>query len=228
MVANFLYTSDASETISDRVRIPLRKISVPITSSKDFRLATLDPQSVRNAYGQVEFLNELTTEQILRPTTRLSTDDGVIYRTTEWVRIPPAKTLSGVLQFGRAVTTVSADTLDERGNVIGVRGNIDEGVIMTIPGLKFNRDKVYARTLAPLTGGFDPKETILTQEELDRTIAVYQEVLAKEAKNQIGEEIKKISGPDTTWELFSAPKRESIVYQNFTVKLAEGKIGEKR
>jgi len=50
----------------------------------------------------------------------------VVFKTAEWIKVPPTQTLSGVTVIGKTTTSLIADTYDMEGNIIGVRGNIEE------------------------------------------------------------------------------------------------------
>lgn len=77
-----------------------------------FNVTTIDEMSTKNAYGTVEIYNELRQEQVFRPTTRFATDDGVVFKTNEWLKVPATKTLSGVTVIGKVTTTLMSDTYD--------------------------------------------------------------------------------------------------------------------
>ncbi len=94
----------------------------------------------------------MNNEQVFRPNTRFVTEDGLVYRTQEWVKVPPTRTQSGEIVIGKARTILIADGYDTKGELIGIRGNVTEGIMLDIPGLKFNRDKIYAKVLKPFIG----------------------------------------------------------------------------
>jgi hypothetical protein len=59
-----------------------------------FNVTTIDEMSTKNAYGTVDIYNELRQEQTFRPATRFVTDDGIIFKTDTWVKVPATQTLS--------------------------------------------------------------------------------------------------------------------------------------
>ena len=61
------------------------------------------------------------------------------------MNIPGAKQDNGITQIGTVEADLIADPSDEAGKIIGSRGNIPIDTLLSIPGLKFNRDKVYAK-----------------------------------------------------------------------------------
>jgi hypothetical protein len=129
--------------------------------------------------------NELTTKQTFRPKTRLMTENGLVYRTDGWVEIPAARVSGGTVIAGSKEVRVTADMYDRAGAVTGVRGNIEAGTILTIPGLTFNRDKIYAEVTDGFTGGADPTVHVLTAEELARFRAMAADKLRLGAYEQL-------------------------------------------
>jgi hypothetical protein len=61
------------------------------------------------------------------------TDDGIVYRSDSWIRLPGKRTKDGVVTLGTADVIVTADPYDTAGNIIGERGNIAEGTTLTMP-----------------------------------------------------------------------------------------------
>lgn len=104
----------------------MRPIHLEIPMEYVFNVTTIDQMSTKNAYGTVDIYNELRQEQVFRPTTRFATEDGIVFKTSEWIKVPPTRTISGVTVIGKATTTLVADTYDLKGEIIGVRGNIGE------------------------------------------------------------------------------------------------------
>jgi hypothetical protein len=54
----------------------------------------------------------------LKPQTRIITEDGIVFRTKEWVNIPGSRTVNGVTEIGSVDISVVADGNDESGRVI--------------------------------------------------------------------------------------------------------------
>ncbi len=170
--SNIIYAlaggNSGSELQSARNIITQKIMSIPVTHEMQFTLDTIDPNSTASAGGVVTIYNELTTEQALKPQTRIVTENAEVFRTQNWVNVPPSRTINGITEIGRIEVSVTADPSDEAGRVIGERGNIKAGVDLTIPGLKFNRDKVYAKAKADFTGGQDPKVHVVTEVEVKK------------------------------------------------------------
>jgi hypothetical protein len=123
----------------------------------------------------------MNNEQVFRPNTRFVTPEGLVFRSSEWIKIPPTRTQSGETIIGRTSATLLADGYDTKGELIGEKGNIKEGTTLDMPGLKFNRDKIYAKAVAGFTGGQNPTLKILTEAEQARFITLLSERLKSES-----------------------------------------------
>lgn len=123
---NILFTGKEASVLDSKNTINVRPIHLEIPMEYTFNVTAIDQMSTKNAYGTVDIYNELRQEQVFRPATRFVTDDGVVFKTSEWIKVPPTRTLSGVTIIGKATTTLMADTYDLKDEIIGVRGNISE------------------------------------------------------------------------------------------------------
>lgn len=190
-----------------------------------FKLNAIDPNSAMNARGVITIYNELTSRQELRPSTRFVTPDGIIFRSLDWVTVPPSRTLNGITEMGSIEIEVVADPYDETGKIIGTRGNIEAKTDLTIPGLKFNRDKVYAKAKENFTGGDEARVHIVTEEEVRRFEGVVAEQLAKNGRDAVKRQLdadRTASGDD--FELLIA---DMINFSDMTFAIASGEnIGD--
>ncbi len=180
--ANIVYRLEGAtgSILETKNVLRLKKLEMPVELSQKFSVTSIDAESSRNAHGTVTIYNELTTQQELRPSTRFVTDDGVVFRTKDWVRVPATRSLNGITEMGVVEAEVVADVNDESGKLIGQRGNIAAGTNLIIPGLKFNRDKVYAKAKDNFSGGEKPSVHVLTEDELKSFQNTLSEKLQKE------------------------------------------------
>ena len=180
--ANIVYRLEGAtgSILETKNVLRLKKLEMPVELSQKFSVTSVDANSSRNAHGTVTIYNELTTQQELRPSTRFVTDDGVVFRTKDWVRVPATRSLNGITEMGVVEAEVVADVNDESGKLIGQRGNIAAGTNLIIPGLKFNRDKVYAKAKDNFSGGEKPSVHVLTEDELKSFQNTLSEKLQKE------------------------------------------------
>lgn len=224
---NIIYAQKEASVFDGKNIVNVRPISFETSMEYTFNVTTIDEKSTKNAYGTVEIHNELRQEQIFRPNTRFTTDDGIVFKTSDWVKVSPTKTLSGITVIGKTQATLIADTYDTNGGVTGKRGNIPEWLTLTVPGLKFNRDKIYAKTISAFTGGIDPKIHILTEQEMNNFKSILNEKLKNKALEELRNRIKKTNienGENYT----ILPIDENIIYAPADITPTKWvKIGDK-
>ncbi|HRI36764.1 MAG TPA: hypothetical protein PK765_07045, partial [bacterium] len=192
-----------------------------------FNTTTYDQASSKNASGRIAIKNELTTKQTFRPQTRFMTEDGLVFRTESWVEVPPARVSGNEVVPGTAEIRVSADMYDREGNVIGARGNIASGILLTIPGLTFNRDKIYGESLNEFEGGADPTVHILTSEELERFRAMAADKLRLGAYEALRVDLAR-SNKERAEDYAILPTADVITYFDESTSLLGGvKVGNK-
>lgn len=215
-----LVTNTGSELQTARNIITQKVMNIPVTHEMQFTLDTIDPNSTASAGGVVTLYNELTTEQALKPQTRLVTEGGEVFRTTAWVNVPPSRTVNDITEIGRVEVSVVADPSDEAGRTIGQRGNIKAGTDLTIPGLKFNRDKVYGKAKEDFTGGQDPKVHVVSEGEIKKFEWILREQLLRVARDELQAKLddnKKTSGED-----YALLMGDGIVFTWETLSIASG------
>lgn len=112
-----------------------------------------------SAHGEIIVKNTSDTDLHLRPTTRFQTEDGIVLRADDWVRIPP---------HSEKVARITADERDTAGDIIGERGNLPTGTVLFIPGLPSNiRGQVQALVENPITGGTAGYTPIVSKKDLE-------------------------------------------------------------
>lgn len=227
VTANILYRAEGAtgSLLSTKNTIALKKMEFPIEASSRFRIDAIDPNSAMNARGVVTIYNELGVTQELRPSTRFVTADGLVFRSTAWAKIPASRSLNGVTEMGVLEIDVVADPNDESGKMIGTRGNIAAGTDLTIPGLKFNRDKVYAKAKTDFTGGDNPRVHIVTEEEIQRFKNVLAEQLHKDGRVELQKRLD--AEREKTGDDYALLVLDAISFTGVTFEIASGqKIGD--
>jgi hypothetical protein len=97
MTRNIVFAPKSEQSVlQQKILVDMRKIETISTIELKFNVTTLDESSARKSFGTIEILNELNQEQILKPNTRFVSDQGIVFRSVDWVRVPKTKVLSGV------------------------------------------------------------------------------------------------------------------------------------
>ncbi len=219
--SNIIFSASTGASIlTPKNKIDTRRESISFEHSMKFNVTAIDPNSISNAKGIIVIYNELTQDQDLKPNTRFTTDDGLVFRSEGWIKVPKSKTINGVTEIGSIEVSVVADTVDIFGVSIWDRGNIPDGVTMTIPGLKFNRDRVYARSKGSFSGWQNPLIHVLIDEELARFKNLIREQTKKLATEAL---VKYISDQNKSKnEDYELLMGDSVSFQEGDVELLGG------
>lgn len=174
--------------------IKVNPISLKSNLNYTFNVSSIDIKSAKNSFWKIEIFNELNTEQIFKPNTRFLSEDGLIYRSSEWIKVPwTYRDEEGKMVVWKSEVIVVADLYDNLGKIIWSRWNIKSWTLLVIPWLKFNKDKIYAKVKEDFSGWFDPKIHVLTQEENDKFVWVFSEKLKAKALDDMKQKIKNMN-----------------------------------
>lgn len=93
--------------------------------------------------------------------------------------------------------------------------------MLDIPGLKFNRDKIYAKVLGNFTGGQNPTIKIVTADELSRSQAILADKVKRKALDDIKADIaQKNAASGKNLEILDVP--DTIHYSEPKVEILDG------
>lgn len=178
--------------------IPGRLIESILEDSYDFRDLTIQTTIEARAEGKVTIINNWSKAQPLMATTRLLSDEGVLFRTKERVDVPAG---------GKVEVEVEADQAGVSGNILPSH--------FTIPGLWPGlQDKIYGESYEEMTGGTKEAKVATeadinqAKEELRETLydkgeATIETSLAQETQSQAEETkvfIKQILAEESSVE----------------------------
>lgn len=205
--------------------VRMKSVTIPVEHTMKFALDTIDPNSATIAAWRATLYNELTVEQVLKPNTRFVTEDGIVFRSESWVNIPAAKTVNGIMEIGTVEVSLKADGLDEAGKIIWIRWNIPSTTYLSIPGLKFNRDKVYAKAKESFIGGADPKIHIVTDPELTRLRGILHEQMVRMSRDTLQSKLDESN--KEYGENFALLMASTVTLTGETITITSGqKIGD--
>jgi hypothetical protein len=77
-----------SNIFDSKNNIKINPISQDTALEFPFHVSSIDVKSAKNAYGKIIVYNEMNTEQIFKPNTRFMTEEGLVYRSNEWIKVP--------------------------------------------------------------------------------------------------------------------------------------------
>ncbi|MDD5769971.1 MAG: hypothetical protein PHE25_03310 [Candidatus Gracilibacteria bacterium] len=227
---NIIYEEGKSDlgSISKELIAGITKIFETSSLKYTHKTTGIDYENTSRAKGIVIFINELKEEQIFKPKTRLLNPDGIVFETTDWVKLPGRTiTASGETIFGTGKVDIIAKVQDNKGAFVGSKGNIKSSTF-TIPGLKFNQDKIYAKLDGETTGGKDDLKYIVGEKDIENAKLVLEEMLRKDVMQRLKSKIEnesKLSG--VKYEILGI--KDIIKYSKINIKtIPENiKVGDK-
>lgn len=223
--ANMIFSLASGSLLESKNTVRMKKVTLLVEEKMPFNLDTIDPNSATSAIGRVTLYNELTTEQALKPFTRFITEDGVVFRTESWVNVPPARKVNDITEIGSVEAILKADPNDESGKMIGERGNVPTGTYLSIPGLKFNRDKVYGKAKENFVWWGPARIHLVTEGEIQKFEWILKEQLSRSARTKLQEwldEQNKNSG-----ESFTLLSGDSVSFTGIAISISSWqKIGD--
>ncbi|PIQ79130.1 hypothetical protein COV81_03115 [Candidatus Peregrinibacteria bacterium CG11_big_fil_rev_8_21_14_0_20_41_10] len=140
-----------------------------------------------NARGQITVINEANREWTFIPRTQFQTDDGLVFRAVDYVKVPP----KGADGPGRVVIDVVADEFDTAGHPIGDRGNIGPTKLKVAKLAAGSQTMVYAESTELMTGGTTITRTQVTEEDYNNALELAKKQLVEKVPALLEEQLKQ-------------------------------------
>ncbi len=171
----------------------VKKIESTISLNYTHKTTAIDYENTSRAKWEVTLINELRDEQIFKPKTRLLTTDWLLFETDDWVKIPPKMTLSWQVVLWTAKANITAKITDNTGKFIWTRWNISKHQVLTIPWLKFNQDKIYAKLEKPTSWWQDNIVYMVWEDDIENSKTILSNMLKKEVLEKLKQKISEES-----------------------------------
>lgn len=171
VVADFIVRTTHIATSDGEVQGEVR--SVAIGKTKSFTPTGTSKTEIEDqATGIVTITNTMSSAQPLVATTRLLSQEGVLFRLKKGVTVPAN---------GSVTAEVYADQKGSSGNIAPAN--------FTIPGLTPAKQKlVNAKSDNAFTGGIR-YQSVLSQEEIDIAVALFKDELLEDAKSTLRDQL---------------------------------------
>jgi len=217
---SFIESSSNDKLFWNTLQTDVKKIETTISLNHTYKTTKIDYENTKRATWKVLFINEMRDEQILKPKTRLLNIDWLIFETDDWVKIPPKMTLSWQIVFGSVNAKITAKITDKDGKFIWIRWNLSKPQVLTIPWLKFNQDKIYAKLEKPTFWWEDNIVYMVWEKDIEDGKKVLSDILKKESLKKLEEKIKEES--KITWINYEILWIKDILkYKDENIKLTQ-------
>jgi hypothetical protein len=176
-----------------------------------------------NSNGTITIYNKVDRDLALVAYTRVATDDGMIFRTQQYVAIPRGSAEAP----SQVYVDVVADPVDSNNVQIGERGNIAANTNFTIPGItQISSEDIYAINPEPFTGGVTSKDRIVTAEDVQAAREFARTELIRQVPQKLQEYLTKYNA-ERNLSLALLNDSQVIKIGEVQVTLDESIIGQK-
>ncbi len=189
---NFIFNSKVNPNYQKNNEIKVNKIATHTTINLNYKTTWIKQENKYKATTNVNFINNFNTEIKLLPHTRLLTSSWILFETTSWVRIPPAiKNNNNELIPWIKTAQIIAKTFDSKWIFIGTRANnkTSSWLILTLPWLKENQDKLYAKTISPITWWKDIYTHVVSKTDIKNALSILKDKLIKKSIKELNNKI---------------------------------------
>ncbi len=185
---NFIFKEINNDEIINNNVIKLNKISKLVYLTKTFWTSWVDEETITKSKWKVTFYNELNEDIALLKNTRVQTDDWIIYLSDTEIFIPKATVSSSwIVLPWRININVTSKIHDNKWKVAWIKANIDGETILSLPWLKTNKDKIYAKSFWKIDWANNTFTKQLTKDDINNA----EELLESKLKQQSLNELKK-------------------------------------
>jgi hypothetical protein len=172
------FKAEFTETVKNRQTsngdVAWQILQTNVRGTKEFQASFTEVEKEAQATGVVTLHNETSSPMTLIATTRLLSEEGVLFRMKKMATVPAN---------GQIDVEVYADES-------GAKGNIGPATF-SVPGLgETYKGVVYGKSSQDMKGGVK-KEYIVTQENIDNAIETMKELFADEAFKEFQRDLKK-------------------------------------
>lgn len=189
---NFIFRETKKDEITNNNIINLNPVSKLVYLTSSFWTSWVNEDSLNRSKWKVTFYNELNENVALLKNTRLQTDDGIIFTSDTEINIPKATISSSwSLEFWTVDINITSKTHDSKWKIVWSRSNIWSWVILSLPWLKTNKDKIYAKTIWEIKWWNDKFTRQLTQEDLDNAKNIIESKIKQQALNELKQQIQE-------------------------------------
>ncbi len=188
---NMIFTEDKEMTnqLRNDFIIPLTAVNKEVKIDYTHATTWIDYTKTKLSSWEIIFVNEMKNEQVFRPKTRVLSPEWIVFETSDWVKVPPiSKNEKWETVFWTAKAFITAQTFDITWKFVWARWNI-ESWTFTIPWLKFNQDKIYAKLEKPLTWWDDKIVYVVSDDDIKKSQEILKQRVKETALAQIKEDV---------------------------------------
>lgn len=189
---NFIFRENTEDEILNNNIIQLNKVTKLKYITSTFWTSWVDEETLERSRWKVSFYNELNEEVQLLKNTRVQTENWIIFVADSEINIPAAtKSWTWLLIPWTVNINVTSKIHDDEWKIAWIRANIDSWVNLTLPGLKVNKDKIYAKSVSQIKWWSEKYIKQLTQSDIDNAKIILESTLKQQSLNELKQQIEE-------------------------------------
>lgn len=214
---NFIFKESDSQEVSNNEIIKLNKVSKLIYLTDTFWTSWINEENQNISKWKVTLYNKTNEPFELIKNTRLQNKEWIIFTIDNDATIPESKVSSTWWLIPWKINVnITSKTHDSKWKIAWGRANIWTWVLLDLPGLKTDKDKIYAKTIQATIWWTDNYKKVLTQEDIDNAKNLLEWKLKQQALNELKKQIQEENVTNNiTYEILWTD--DILVYSDFKV-----------
>ena len=187
---NFIFREVDKDEISNKNIIKLNKITKLIYLTNTFWTSWVNEKSLKRSKWTVTFYNELNEKVDLLKNTRIETKSWILFKSDTEIHIPKA-TYSSTWALIPWTVKIKVTSKIHKSNwkIAWIDSNIWNNEYLTLPWLKTNTDKIYAKSLWNISWSSNKYQKQLTNEDIKNAKNILETKLKQKALNELKNQI---------------------------------------
>jgi len=188
---NFVFTEmKEDEFVMDENTIKLKKIGKTVSISEKFATSWISEKTISNSRWKITLFNHFGDQIDLIANTRIETEDWTTFL-IEWSVSIPAWSVSWTWEIlpWKIDTYAVSRSHNRDWKISWIKSNIKNWTPLTLPWLKKNKDKVYAKAISDFKWANDDYTKTLTEEDIENAKLLLRWKIENEALKQIKNDI---------------------------------------
>lgn len=187
---NFVFKENNNNSILDDETIKITPISKTVNIKTSFWTSWVNEENLKRSTWKATFYNELKEKVDLLKNTRIETEDWIIFTTDTEVHIPSSTlSSSGELIPWTVEIDITSIPHDSNWKILWTRANIWEWINLTLPWLKDEKDKIYAKTLTEIKWANWKYTKKLASTDIKNSKKILESKLRQQALNELKKQI---------------------------------------
>lgn len=215
---NFIFKElDTSERVDSQNIIKVKKIEKLIYLTDTFWVQWITEEVSQRSKWRITIFNNLTEDISLLKNTRLEAPNWVIFKISKEIIIP-----AWIIWSDNEITpwtiqvNVESEIYDSNGVFVGSKANLEDNTYLEFPGLKSNKDKIYARARWDISWANDNIIKSVSQVDIDNATKILEQKLKTKGLSELKSDIEeKNKVNNVTQEILTTD--QSIIYSNFEI-----------